>query len=433
MAKRGTFLKAAEGPFLKMAHFRKILKNKNFVLLWCGQIISQFGDRLNQMALIALIYSRAPRSPFALAKLLFFIVIPVFIIGPISGVFADRCSRKRTMIISDLLRAGFVFLIPVCLIYLKAITPIYVLVFLIFSATRFFLSSKMAIVPDLVEKEDLLIANSLISTTRMIAAIAGLGLASIIVETIGHIGSFYLDSGTYLCSAIALAMITLKGRHGAGSTEQAVRPRDLLPEKNLFAQIADGIRVIARNKDVRFSFFNLFLLMAGVGAISVIIIVLIQDTFGTVTKHIGMLAMLLASGLFAGTLVYGKIGDKFTRKKALYFSFFTSGVMLCALAVALKQWPNFPLAGLLTVCLGACVAPVVVSANTIIHEAIPDNARGRVFSSVEVVIHIAFLVCMFFTAKLAEFLDRAWILFACGILFAVFGVGGTLTREKRVG
>ena len=81
-----------------MIHFRDILKDRNFFLLWLGQIISQFGDRLNQMALVGFIHSRSPGSTVELAKLLSFTILPVFLIGPVAGVYVDRLDRRKLMI-----------------------------------------------------------------------------------------------------------------------------------------------------------------------------------------------------------------------------------------------------------------------------------------------------------------------------------------------
>ncbi|MBU0549170.1 MAG: hypothetical protein KKH80_00980, partial [Candidatus Omnitrophica bacterium] len=69
-----------------MAKFIGVLKNRNFFFLWSGQIISQFGERLAQMALIGLVYAQAPGSPVQLAKILSFTILPVFLIGPVAGV-----------------------------------------------------------------------------------------------------------------------------------------------------------------------------------------------------------------------------------------------------------------------------------------------------------------------------------------------------------
>lgn len=68
-----------------MIRFREVLSNRNFLFLWLGQLVSNFGDRLNQMALVALVYQRDPGNEVALAKLISFTIIPVFIIGPIAG------------------------------------------------------------------------------------------------------------------------------------------------------------------------------------------------------------------------------------------------------------------------------------------------------------------------------------------------------------
>jgi len=156
-----------------MSRFREVLKNRNFFLLWLGQIISQLGDRLGQMALIAFVYLRAPGSAIGIAKILSFTIIPVFLIGPIAGVYVDRWDRRKTMYICDFLRAVLVFTIPFFLFYAKSLVPIYVIIFVTFSIGRFFVPAKLSIVPDLIEKKDLLLANSLVNTTGMIAAIAG--------------------------------------------------------------------------------------------------------------------------------------------------------------------------------------------------------------------------------------------------------------------
>ena len=136
----------------KVVRFREVLFKKNFFSLWLGQIVSEFGDRLNQMALIALVYSKSPGSVIALANLLFFIVIPVFVIGPFAGVYVDRWDRKKVMVIADIVRGILVFTIPI-FIWLDFMVPIYVIVFLMFSATRFFLPSKLAFIPEIVPEE----------------------------------------------------------------------------------------------------------------------------------------------------------------------------------------------------------------------------------------------------------------------------------------
>src|SRR3989338_2550864 len=102
-----------------MSKFEEVLKNRNFFLLWVGQIISQLGDRLDQMALIAFVYGRSPGSTLGIAKIISFTILPVFLIGPLAGVYVDRWDRRRTMYACDLIRAALVFTIPFFLFYTK--------------------------------------------------------------------------------------------------------------------------------------------------------------------------------------------------------------------------------------------------------------------------------------------------------------------------
>ncbi|MEW6170352.1 MAG: MFS transporter, partial [Candidatus Omnitrophota bacterium] len=108
-----------------MAKYREILKNKNFLCLWIGQIVSQFGDRLGQMALIGFIHERYPGSAYELAKIISFTILPVFIIGPVAGAYVDRWDKRKTMFASDFIRAFLVLLIPLFLYQAKNLITLY--------------------------------------------------------------------------------------------------------------------------------------------------------------------------------------------------------------------------------------------------------------------------------------------------------------------
>src|SRR3990170_3958731 len=98
-------------------------KNRNFQRLWLGQLISQFGDRINQLALVGLIAERAPGSAVDLAKLLAFTIIPVFIVQPFAGVFVDRWDRRTTLFVCDLIRGLLVLTIPMCFFFSRSMIP----------------------------------------------------------------------------------------------------------------------------------------------------------------------------------------------------------------------------------------------------------------------------------------------------------------------
>ncbi len=415
-----------------MVRFRDVLFRKNFFCLWSGQIISEFGDRLNQMALIALVYSKNPGSVMALANLLFFIVVPVFVIGPVAGVYVDRWDRKRVMIISDIIRGILILLVPV-FIFIDTMSPIYVIVFLIFSATRFFLPSKLAFIPDIVSKDKLLVANSLSNTTRMIATILGFALAGFIVKWIGYMWGFYLDGISYFVSAALIAFIAPREKL-VNVREDIYLTRDLIEKsirRNLWREIAEGFGHMVKKDKMRMVTGTFFLLMAGAGSIFCIIIVFIQQAFGSVTEDLGIFGVFLGLGLFLGTVLYGKYGQRFSKMKAINGGLALCGAGICAFAIyAGGESPAIFTGGVLIMLVGMAAAPVLTCANTLIHLSVPDEVRGRIFSSMEAVVHLAFLIFMFLTAYLSKFLSNFIILLAGGIIFAFCGIAGQLLMRR---
>jgi len=429
---------------MKPVKFTEIFEEKNFLYLWVGQIISQFGDRLNQMALLALVYERAPGSSLKLAQLIFFIIIPVFFIGPIAGAYTDRWNRRQTMIVSDISRGLIVLLIPLFLLRSRSLLPVFPVVFLMFSITRFFLSSKLGIIPDLVSQNKLLLANSLSSTTMTTASILSLPLAGFLVVWLGVRGSFYIDSLTFFLSAGLLFMIRpflLKEYEGLSfrirfKHKQRRRYKESLIlvgrtiEKSikfsLWGQIKEGLTHLVRQKEIHSVFKMFFLLMAGLGAVSTVIIVFIQKSFHSVTgtKEVGLLGMFLGVGLLLGALIYGRFGQRMNKNKAISLSLFFSGILLCVSVILTERAASFPLTAISAFALGIFASPLAISLYTLLHETLPEKMRGRIFSSLEVVIHFSFLVFMFLAAILAErfHVPEVWILLCAGFLFAVCGL-----------
>lgn len=403
-----------------MARLRTLLKDKNFSLLWFSQIVSNFGDRLNQMALIGLVYARTPGSTLELAKLLSFTILPVFLIGPIAGIYVDRWNRKYTMISCDLLRGVLVFFIPFILVHSKSMTPVYILVFIIFSITRFFLPSKMSIIPDIVHKDKLLLANSMTSTTMMIATIVGFGLGGIIVSWLGPQGGFYIDAITYFISAVMMFFVALKSKRKIDTISVTERLKFII-KKTIIGDIKEGLIYLKGNRDIRMVANTMFLIMAGVGSIYIIIIVFVQQVLGSSTQHLGLLAMFLGAGLFLGSIGYGRFGAKLSKKKVINSGLATTGFIIVMFAVVLRFWPSFFIAVLLSAILGLFAAPIVVSSNTLLHEVMADEMRGRIFSSIEIIMHIGFLVFMLFTSLVAEIVGKASILIVIGIIFSIIG------------
>ncbi len=413
-----------------MSKFNEVLKNRNFFLLWLGQIISQLGDRLDQMALIAFVYLRAPGSTWEIAKMLSFTIIPVFLIGPIAGVYVDRWDRRRTMYICDLLRAGLVFTIPFFLFYAKNLIFIYVIIFIAFSIGRFFVPAKLSIIPDLVEKKDLLMANSLVNTTGMIAAILGFGISGVVVEWLGAKSGFYLDAFSFLISSILIFFIVQRSAAAATSLKKVSREIVEVIRKSVFQEIKEGILYFIKNKSIRFTAGVIFILWSALGAVYVVLIVFVQKTLHSATKDLGLLIMFLGTGLFLGSIIYGKFGQRLSHYKIIFASLVLSGIMLVVFALTIHRYPYFMAAAALSFALGLLVAPIMIASNTIIHNTSDNAMMGKIFSSLEIVMHLGFLLFMFISSLLAERFSNILILVIVGILFSILGVINLICHRK---
>ena len=416
--------------------FRKSFQNRSFFAFWLAQLISQFGDRINQMALVGLVAGRqfGAASTMELAKLLAFTIIPVFIVGPIAGVYVDRWDRKKTLFFCDLLRGLLILTIPFIFIARHSMIPIYIVVFLAFCLSRFYVPAKMSIIPELVSQENLHVANSLATMTGMIAFVLGALLGGMIVEYSGARGGFLCDAVTFFLSALLVSFIS------RDRLKMKVKPDAIVATgremattyKNVLYEIKDGVRYILAHRDIRYIINLMMILFMAVGAVYVVIIVFIQSAFGSVTKHLGFLAVGLGAGLFLGSIAYGKWGHKKKHIETIFICLIAGGVMMAVFAFSVQTLKNIWVAQALAILLGFVVGPIVIAANTVVHKVATTEMQGKVFSAMEFAIHLAFLVTMLISSKLSEYIPHAWILMAVGVVFCGVGGWGMLRyRQKK--
>ncbi|MBI3602064.1 MAG: MFS transporter [Candidatus Omnitrophica bacterium] len=414
-----------------MFKFFQNKRNRGFFSFWLAQLISQFGDRVHQMALVGLIAARHPGSSVELAKLLAFTIIPVFVIGPVAGVYIDRWDRRTTLFVCDFIRGMLVLFIALYLMHLPIIWPVYAAVFVVFSFSRFYVPAKMSFIPEIVHEQDLHIANSLVTTTGMIALVLGALLGGLIVEYAGSFGGFLWDALTFFVSGLLVFSIaTLQHRLPGTEAIIAGTKAMLRSQKSVWREIIDGISYIRSQKELGFIFTMMAVLFAAAGAVYVVVIVFIQQAFHSVTKDVGLLAVPLGAGLFLGSLAYGKWGKRLEKLKTIFWSLILGGAMIALFAASVTGTHNRLLAIALSFVLGFVIGPVVIASNTVVQQASSMEMSGKVFAALEFVMHLAFLVAMLFSSFLADHIARVWILIGVGGIFLGVGVIGLMKWER---
>ncbi|MDB4349382.1 MFS transporter [Omnitrophica bacterium] len=415
-----------------MPRYRDLLKERNFFLYSVGQLISQFGDRLVQIILIGLIYKISPGSTMQLAKVFAFTVIPAFLVSPIAGVWVDRWNNKRTMIACDIIRGCIILAFPF-FVTTNQLMPIYLAIFCIFTCACFFLPAKFAIIPDLVSEEKLLLANSLSTITTVVGGIAGLTFGGIVLELIDIRKTIYLNSLIYFMSAACLSLIVYKSKKDIHKKAYVIGRKIKEAFKTSFVyELKEGLKYLFIGGKVRFVIYVLFLLMSMVGAIYVVSVVFIQEVMGTMTRDIGLFGLFLCAGLLVGSYFYGKTGQKFSKNRAIYISLLLSGLFIGLFFMALELTSSFFLGSIAIFFLGVVSSPILISASTIVHENVDDRMRGRIFSSLGIIMNLGLLIFMFVASSLAEIVGKIWILLISALIFIGFGSAGlVLDRNKE--
>src|SRR5512136_1972583 len=191
----------------------KVLRQRNFFLLWFGQLISVIGD---WVLVIALPFYTYNLTGSALASGGMFIVstLPRLVLGSVAGVFVDRWDRKQTMVIADLLRV-FLTLMLFLVRSRDWLWLIYASAFFESVVSQFFNPAKSAVIPLLVDEKDLLAANSLNGLSDALTRLVGSALGGMLLSWLGFSFVIFFDAGSFLFSAIMILLILMPARHPA--------------------------------------------------------------------------------------------------------------------------------------------------------------------------------------------------------------------------
>ncbi|HEY9401250.1 MAG TPA: MFS transporter [Pyrinomonadaceae bacterium] len=195
--------------------YRQLLGgNANFRHLWSGQVVSEIGDWLNNIAVLALALELAGPARQGRAIAIYAIArhLPLFLFGPIAGVVVDRTDRRRVMIAADAARAVLAagFLVAQ---HFSSLPAIYAVGASLFAVSAFFNAAKRATIPVIVtDADELLGANSLSASTTAATIAVGSALGGLVATFISRDLVFVLNALTFIASALLISRIRLPAR-----------------------------------------------------------------------------------------------------------------------------------------------------------------------------------------------------------------------------
>ncbi|HEY8819411.1 MAG TPA: MFS transporter, partial [Candidatus Limnocylindrales bacterium] len=403
-------------PYIRLA------LNGSFSALWSGQLISLFGDRLNQLALVAVV-AISTGSALATGLVFFAATLPNLLLSPIAGTFVDRWDHKEVMVVSDILRGAIVLILPLAAV--TNIVLVYPLIFLVTTISVFFRPARVAILPQIVPEEDLLSANSALWVGETIADVIGYPLAGVFVFLLGSAVplAFWVDSATYLASAALVATIVVQAR---------TNPQDDGGRREGFvAELAAGWHFLRRETVLLAN-----TLQGAVGQFSIGISIALTPSFVKATfdqsgfgwqAAYGFLETGIGLGNLVGGFAIGLIGARFAKGRMVIVGYTAWGLLIFLFAMT----GNLGLAIGLTFGQGVANMIFIIPSQTLFQERTPPDLMGRVVGFRFAVVFGSMTIAMALGSVLAEVFGPGPVIAVFGLVTAAAGLAGMLVPAVR--
>lgn len=417
VARPSALERARRHPYVRLA------LNGSFSALWAGQLISLAGDRVHSIALSFLVLGI---TDSVLASGLVFVAatLPNLLLSPIAGAFVDRWDHQEVMVVSDLLRAALVLLIPV--VAFLNIWLVYPLAFLVTTISIFFRPARVAILPRLVRDDELLAANSALWIGETLADVAVFPLAGLFVVFLGDALplAFYLDGVSYLASAVLLGSIVVpRHQRAAGEAPPPLSIAAILADLRAGWTFLRGETVLLVNS------IQGGIGQVGVGVLTALTAAYADRLFGDLEGRSAFAFMETAIGVgnLVGGFALGAIAARVRRGTLVMLGYAIFGVSLVALGFV----SSLPL--ILGLLAGAGVANMVyiIPSQTLFQERTPGDLIGRVIGFRFALVFGSMTLAMGVASVFGELFGPVVVIAAAGLFPIAAAVLGWLVPASR--
>lgn len=343
----------------------------DFTWVWWGQVVSQIGDGISKLALLWFVYS-VTGSPLKTSVIGLLQTVPAIFLAPLIGVAVDRLPKKVLLIVSDLVRAIVLGLIP-CWMSADTftVTSLYLLVTLHAIATAVFGPALTAAIPSLVRPSQYTSANALLQSTTSLGIIMGPAVSGIGIAMLSSQQVLCLNAATYVIAALCFIPIRL-----ARPTLPLVKTP---PVVFVLRDLVEGFRYMIKGQPM-------FLFLTATAATYTFATSAFTTLFPVFGRRlldlgpveVGYLWSMLGVGLLVTSLALTSISAWDIRRRigTIVVSCAISGLVLFALI-----WTkNSIVVGVLLGVLGAGVGVLTPIAWGVLQERTPPHLLGRVLA-----------------------------------------------------
>ncbi|MEA2676228.1 MAG: hypothetical protein QOJ81_369, partial [Chloroflexota bacterium] len=256
----------------------RLLRNRNFLLLWLGGLISLMGDWALVVALPFEVYRRTD-STLATAGIVLASLIPTFLFSSPAGVLVDRWNRRRLMVWVNVVSAAA--LVPLMLVDALGLWVIYAVLVVMTILKQLFIPAEVALLPLLVGESELVAANSLSSLNRNLARLVGPMIGGVTVAAGGLVAVVAVDATSFLAAAALIALIPASAAASAvraHATDAARGARAALGRG--VAEWRDGLSQVWSDPGLRALLFFALVTGLGEGVVGALFVPWVSDILG---------------------------------------------------------------------------------------------------------------------------------------------------------
>ncbi|HCJ58551.1 MAG TPA: hypothetical protein DHV55_15220 [Clostridiaceae bacterium] len=345
-----------------------LLKYKDFLKIWAGNTISRFGDAIDSIAFLWMVY-KMTGSTLMMGTVMAVNAAPAVLFGMPAGVLVDRMNKKNVMIFTDLLR-GFSTAI-MAFLYISdmvSLWHLYILTFINSSCEVFASPARASVMQVLVDKKHYLPANSLRQASSSAAEIAGTAVAAVVMGYIGIGAAILIDSATFFISSFTaiIARIDTIGNKAIS-----------LNMKQFYFEFTEGIAVIKSNIVLLVSLTMACLVNLVLAPFNVLLPVYSDKILMAGEKGMSFILMSFTIGMIASSLLIGQIGDRFKRSALVIAGFMGLGSGMLSFGFI----NNIELACFAAAIGGAFIPVISAGSMTLMQESTPVDKMGRVSST----------------------------------------------------
>lgn len=361
----------------------RIFKNKDFMLLLMGQIVSNLGNAIHSVSVVWYILSFVgeSRSGSFMAIFTMCMLIPSIVFGPISGVFVDKLNRKKIIVGTDFIR-GMLILVLSIFTYFNIIPLIALFVITVLSSFfgTFFNPAVDASIPNVVDEEDLIKANSINGMSRQMVFIIGAGIAGFLYYSIGIVGIFIVNGLSFILSGVSEIFIDIPS---------SKKEMDEIENKMSFWEdFKGGIQFVRGQRQIMILMsFSLVLNFLFNPIFAVVFPKTIKFTLGLGAKEFGVLEAIFSIGAMIGMLLLSIIPKREKNSKLIFFGITTQSLIIVLFGIPIipviynkiNNFYVFIVFCILVFSMMVFNSLTNVPILTIFQKKVPDEYRGRFF------------------------------------------------------